>query len=117
MTDFEESCKPLLQKNVFFIFIPLPYRIKYALIKRGIAMRTHYKTRGTCSRSIEFEVTDGVVTHCVFDGGCAGNTQAVGRLVIGRPVEEVIRLLKGIQCRNGTSCPDQLAQALEKEKF
>jgi len=76
-------------------------------------MRQQYKTRGTCSRSIAFEVTDGVVTHCTFDGGCKGNTQAVATLVTGRPVEEVIRLLKGIQCRNGTSCPDQLAQALE----
>jgi len=78
-------------------------------------MRMQHKTRGTCSRGITFEVTDGVVTHCAFDGGCKGNTLAVARLVIGRPVEEVIRLLKGIQCQNGTSCPDQLAQVLEKK--
>jgi len=77
-------------------------------------MRLLHKTHGTCSRGIEFEVKDGVVTYCVFDGGCKGNTQAVGRLVIGHPVGEVIRLLKGIQCRNGTSCPDQFAQALER---
>lgn len=76
-------------------------------------MRLQHKTRGTCSRGIELEIKDGMVTHCAFDGGCKGNTQAVARLVIGRPVEEVIHLLKGIQCQNGTSCPDQLAQALE----
>ena len=46
-------------------------------------------------------------------GRCPGNTQGVAKLVVGRKVEEVIALLKGIQCRNGTSCPDQLARALE----
>ena len=79
-------------------------------------MKQQHKTRGTCSTSITYEVTDGVVTHCAFDGGCKGNTQAVAKLVIGRPVEDVIRLLKGIQCRNGTSCPDQLARALEQQR-
>ena len=72
-----------------------------------------YKTTGTCSRAIEYEVKDGVVTECRFIGGCPGNTQGVAKLVKGRKVEEVIALLKGIQCRNGTSCPDQLAKALE----
>lgn len=73
-----------------------------------------YKTKGTCSQSIEFDVTDGVITHCKFTKGCSGNTQGVSRLVIGRKVEEVIPLLKGIKCQNGTSCPDQLAHALEQ---
>ena len=48
--------------------------------------------------------------------GCAGNTQGVAALVIGMTVDEAIRRLKGIQCRNGTSCPDQLATALEEYK-
>lgn len=74
-----------------------------------------YKTSGTCSREIEYEVTDGVVTACRFIGGCPGNTQGVAKLVVGRKVEDVIALLKGIPCRNGTSCPDQLARALESE--
>ncbi|MDO5299409.1 MAG: TIGR03905 family TSCPD domain-containing protein [Clostridia bacterium] len=73
-----------------------------------------YKTRGVCSRSIEFEVENDIVTACRFIGGCAGNTQGVASLVQGMSVEEAIRRLKGIQCRNGTSCPDQLAQALEQ---
>lgn len=72
-----------------------------------------YKTRGVCSRAIEFDVENGVVTACRFIGGCAGNTQGVAALVKGMTVEEAIQRLKGIQCRNGTSCPDQLAHALE----
>lgn len=74
-----------------------------------------YKTEGTCSKEIRYEVTDGVVTACQIVGGCPGNTQGVAKLVIGRPVTDVISMLKGIQCRNGTSCPDQLARALEAE--
>jgi len=74
-----------------------------------------FKTRGTCSREIVYDVKDGIVTHCAFSGGCPGNTQGVARLVVGRKVADVIALLKGIPCRNGTSCPDQLAQALASE--
>ena len=75
-----------------------------------------YKTTGTCSRAINYEVENGVVTKCEFVGGCPGNTKGVARLVVGRKVEEVISLLKGIPCRNGTSCPDQLAKALEQSR-
>ena len=57
-------------------------------------------------RTINYEVADGVVTKCEIVGGCPGNTQGVAKLVVGRKVEEVVALLKGIQCRNGTSCPD-----------
>ena len=74
-----------------------------------------FKTQGTCSQVINYEVTDGVVTACQFVGGCPGNTQGVAKLVVGRRVEDVIALLKGIVCRGGTSCPDQLARALESE--
>ena len=74
-----------------------------------------YQTKGTCSRAIEYEVTDGILTACRFVGGCPGNTQGVARLAVGRKVEDVIAMLKGIQCRNGTSCPDQLAMALAAE--
>ena len=74
-----------------------------------------YTTQGTCSKAIEYMVTDGVLTSCRFVGGCPGNTQGVAKLAVGRKVEDVVALLKGIQCRNGTSCPDQLAHALEAE--
>jgi len=74
-----------------------------------------YKTRGVCSRAIEYEVTDGIVTQCRFVGGCMGNTQGVAALVKGMKVEEAIKRLKGIKCgMRGTSCPDQLACALEE---
>ena len=74
-----------------------------------------YKTRAVCSRAIEYEVENGVVTECRFIGGCMGNTQGVAALVKGMKVEEAIARLKGIQCGpRGTSCPDQLARALEE---
>ena len=75
-----------------------------------------YMTSGTCSKAINYEVVDGVVTKCEFIGGCPGNTKGVAKLVIGRKVEDVIALLKGIQCRGNTSCPDQLVKALEQEQ-
>jgi len=70
--------------------------------------------KGVCSRKIYFEVKDNTITHCEFVGGCAGNTQGVAKLVVGRKVEDVIDILKGIQCRGGTSCPDQLSKALKE---
>ncbi len=75
-----------------------------------------YKTSGVCSRTIDFEVNDGIVTSVKFNGGCMGNTTGVSKLAIGRTVDELIELLEGIQCRNGTSCPDQFAKALKKYK-
>ncbi len=73
-----------------------------------------YRMRGTCSREIDFEITeDGIVKSVRFIGGCPGNTQGVAKLAEGRKAEEVVSLLKGVQCRNGTSCPDQLAAAIE----
>ncbi len=76
-----------------------------------------YNTRGTCSRQILYDVTaDGKLANVKFIGGCSGNLQAVARLVDGKPVDEVIGLLKGIKCRANTSCGDQLAIALEEYK-
>ena len=72
-----------------------------------------YNTLGTCSRQIMFDVTDGKVKNVKFIGGCSGNLQGIAKLVENRPVEEVINLLSGIQCRSNTSCPDQLAKALK----
>lgn len=72
-----------------------------------------YRTSGVCSRSIDFEVSDNIVTSVKFNGGCRGNTQGIEKLVVGRNIDEVIALLEGIQCRAGTSCPDQLAKALK----
>lgn len=76
-----------------------------------------YKTKGTCSRAIQFEVEDNVITSCRFVGGCMGNTQGVARLVEGMKVDDAIAKLSGIDCGGrGTSCPDQLARALSQYK-
>ena len=74
-----------------------------------------YKTRGVCSQAIQFELDGDTIKHVNFIGGCSGNTQGVASLVEGMEVEEVIKRLKGIDCGGrGTSCPDQLAKALEQ---
>ena len=75
-----------------------------------------YQTKGTCSQAIEIEMDGDVVREVRFIGGCTGNTQGVARLAKGRKIDDVIGLLDGIQCRNGTSCPDQLARALKESK-
>lgn len=80
-------------------------------------MKKHieYKTRGTCARQVILDVEDGVITDCSFVGGCAGNTAGVAALVKGMKVDEAISRLKGIKCGfKPTSCPDQLARALEE---
>ncbi len=78
-------------------------------------MHYTYKTRGTCSRAIDFDVEDNIVRNVRFTGGCNGNTQGVGRLVEGMDKDEVIRRLENINCNGrGTSCPDQLAKALKQ---
>ena len=77
-------------------------------------MAFSYRTQGVCSRSVSFDLEDGTVRNVRFEGGCSGNTQGVAALVEGLPAEEVIRRLTGIRCGfKGTSCPDQLAKALE----
>ena len=80
-------------------------------------MKNHieYKTKGVCSRMIIIDAEDGVISKCSFVGGCAGNTQGVAALVIGMRVEDAIGKIKGIKCGlKSTSCPDQLANALEE---
>ena len=78
-------------------------------------MKYEYKTRGTCSTKIEFELENGIVHNVVFTNGCNGNLKAIVKLVEGMPAEKVIALLKGNTCRtNTTSCADQLSIALEK---
>jgi uncharacterized protein (TIGR03905 family) len=80
-------------------------------------MKKHieYKTKGTCSRAVIVDVEDGVITECQFVGGCSGNTQGVAALVKGMKVEDAVAKIKGIKCgMKSTSCPDQLALALEE---
>ena len=74
-----------------------------------------YKTKGTCSTMIDVELKDGVIDSVKFPGGCNGNLQGISALVKGMKPEEAISRLKGIRCGfKPTSCPDQLAHALEE---
>jgi len=80
-------------------------------------MEYTYKTRGTCSREISFEVVDGKVHNVKFYGGCNGNLKGIGALVEGLDIDDVISRVEGITCGpKTTSCPDQLAQALKAAK-
>lgn len=74
-----------------------------------------YQTKGTCSTSIEVEVEDGKIKFVQFFGGCNGNLKGIASLVTGMEIEDAISRLKGIRCGfKPTSCPDQLAHALEE---
>lgn len=76
-----------------------------------------YEPKGVCSMQMNIEVENEIIKSVKIIGGCAGNTQGVSRLVEGMNINEAIKKLKGIDCRGrGTSCPDQLAIALEKIK-
>ena len=78
-------------------------------------MRYEYKTQGTCSQRIFFEIEDGILKNVQFLGGCNGNLKGIGALVEGMAVTDVISRLEGTTCgMKHTSCPDQLAQALKK---
>ncbi len=80
-------------------------------------MEFSYKTKGTCSQYINFELNDGVVTNVQFLGGCNGNLKGIGALVEGMKADDVIARVEGIRCgMKATSCPDQLAQALKAAK-
>ena len=78
-------------------------------------MQYEYKTKGTCSQRILFDVEEGKVKNVQFIGGCNGNLKGIAALVEGMNVEEVISRVEGIRCgMKSTSCPDQLAKALKE---
>ena len=78
-------------------------------------MQYEYKTKGTCSQRILFEINDGIVENVQFIGGCHGNLQGISKLVQGMKVQDVIERIEGIHCgMKPTSCPDQLAKALKE---
>lgn len=81
-------------------------------------MKKIYNTRGTCARQILLDINDDKTVNSVeFVGGCNGNLQGIVALVKGKNIDDVISSLKGIDCNfKGTSCPDQLAKALEEVK-
>ncbi len=78
-------------------------------------MQYEYKTKGTCSQRILFEIEDGIISNVQFIGGCNGNLQGIGKLVEGMNAQDVIDRIEGIHCgMKTTSCPDQLARALKE---
>ena len=80
-------------------------------------MQYEYKTKGTCSQKIFFDIEDGKVKNVQFLGGCNGNLKGIGALVEGMNVEDVISRLEGTKCgMKSTSCPEQLAKALKEAR-
>lgn len=78
-------------------------------------MTYNFKTKGTCASQISFELNDGIVSNVKFNGGCNGNLKGISSLIDGMKAEDVIKKIKGTRCGfKSTSCPDQLASALEK---
>lgn len=77
-------------------------------------MTFNYETKGTCSKKITFDLDENGILHNVcFMGGCNGNLKAIGKLVEGKPADEVVRILEGNTCGpRATSCADQLAKAI-----
>lgn len=71
---------------------------------------------GVCPKKIEFQVENDMIKNVKFFGGCPGNLNSISKLVEGMPVEKAIEMFKGNICRNGTSCTDQFAKALEQER-
>ena len=80
-------------------------------------MQYTYNPEGVCSMKMIFDIEQNVIKSLKIVGGCPGNTVGVSRLVEGRTIDEVIEMLKGIECGvKGTSCPDLVARALENYK-
>lgn len=72
-----------------------------------------YKTNGkVCSQEISFDIIDGIIRNVEFVGGCRGNTTGVASLAEGMKAEDVASRLKGVDCQNGESCPNELAKAV-----
>jgi uncharacterized protein (TIGR03905 family) len=77
--------------------------------------RHRFTPRGVCAKKIHFELENGLIRRLRFQGGCPGNLEGLARLADGRPARELIELLAGLTCGNKeTSCPDQLARALDR---
>jgi|GEM_PF-1130411 uncharacterized protein TIGR03905 len=72
-----------------------------------------YIPHGVCSKEISFYIIDGKLKNVEFVKGCPGNAQGISKLVEGMDAVDVVKRLKGITCQNGTSCPDQLAAAIQ----
>ena len=80
-------------------------------------MEYKFTPQGVCSMKMIFDIENNIINSLKIIGGCPGNTEGVSRLVVGKSVDEVIKMLEGIECgTKGTSCPDQIAEALKEYK-
>ncbi len=80
-------------------------------------MEYKFTPQGVCSMKMIFDIENNIINSLKIIGGCPGNTVGVSRLVVGKSVDEVIKMLEGIECgTKGTSCPDQIAEALKEYK-
>ncbi|MDE7433865.1 MAG: TIGR03905 family TSCPD domain-containing protein [Mycoplasmoidaceae bacterium] len=80
-------------------------------------MKYTYTPKNVCSTNFEFDIENNIIKSCKITNGCPGNTMGVSKLIVGKTVDEVIKILKDIDCRGrGTSCPDQIAIALMEYK-
>ncbi len=99
-----------------FVFADVIFSYGFWLVRMADnhkVQRYVYKTQGVCPPEIHFQIDRDVLSDIRFvGGGCPGNAQLVSRLLKGQPLDDVLRLVKGIDCRNGTSCPEQLASAI-----
>jgi uncharacterized protein (TIGR03905 family) len=119
---FSYNCKGTVIMNKFERFVTVAtanLRQKDAnglqrIDSNGDSEIYQYTTYGTCSKDILIELKGGIVSNVQFDDGCPGGLAAIGKLLTGLHIDKVITNLKGISYRNGTSCGDQLAQALEQ---
>lgn len=101
---------------MFFLLYFTSVAIKHETKRKvWVYVTMKYQTKGVCSSSIDIEVENGIIKFVEFFGGCNGNLKGIASLVTGMKVEDAISKLKGIRCGfKPTSCPDQLAQALEQ---
>lgn len=80
-------------------------------------MEFEYKPQGVCSRNFSFDINDGKISSLKVTGGCNGNLKGISRIIEGMDIDDVIRAFDGVDCNGkGTSCPDQIAQALKAYK-
>ena len=110
-----KKCFFPLESTCFFCYTDIAEdKTYYSMERHGVFVIMRYQTKGTCSSFIDIEVENDAIKSVEFFGGCNGNLKGISALVTGMKIDDAISKLKGIRCGfKPTSCPDQLAQALE----
>ena len=109
--------KPVAQNQAMEQVVVDDYKVVSDEVKDGVRYIIATPSAKVCSKQIDIQIMDGVIQSVVYTKGCEGNAKGIGALIKDMTVEEAIKRLDGITCgKRGTSCPDQLAQALEQYK-